>query len=233
MELLPPDIFSAYDLKSINGYAGFYLKSYSDFFHHPSDNLSEGAKRIFDIRKQNNDPDDPSRISFNYVSLDDSRLSDLSVKYILSGEKLNLLKYGEIKLNENLYVYENKKAKPRAQIFDKKNRLKDNPVSVFDKNANTVVLKFDMRKYASGDYLVLRDVFYPGWIAFDNLGNKIEISKTSIFRRVNLSQNQNKITFSYQPDSFYFGLKVSIFSFLFFTVLYLLFIMLKLKKRVF
>ncbi len=217
MTLLPPDIFSAFNLKSVNGYAGFYLKSYSDFFNKPSKNLSEGARRIYNIRKQNNDPDDPSRISFNYISLDDQRLSDLSVKYILSGEKLNLPQHAEIVLSKNLYVYENRNAKPRAQIFDKNNSLKDNPVSVFDKDVNTVVLKFDMRKYAPGDYLILRDVFYPGWIAFDNLGNRIEISKTSIFRRVNLSQNQKEITFSYQPESFYFGLKVSVFSFLFFA----------------
>jgi uncharacterized membrane protein YfhO len=59
-------------------------------------------------------------------------------------------------------------------------------------------------------FLVLSEVYYPGWKAYDN-GNETEIFRTDyILRSIWLDKGIHKIVFSYEPRSFQIGKTVSI-----------------------
>lgn len=207
--LLPPNIFVAFNLSSINGYSGFYLNTYLDYFKKPSTGLSASAKRVAEVRSANNDILDPSHITFNYVNLDDPRISATSVKYILSNEKLNLKNFKEIKLYDEFFVYQNPDVKERVQVFDKKNHLKFQSESIDEKNPNKVIVKIS-NKFQKGDYLILRDAYYPGWKAFDQNNKELKLERNGIFRKVYLEKNTEVIMFKFEPSPFYSGLKISL-----------------------
>ncbi len=63
-----------------------------------------------------------------------------------------------------------------------------------------------------GGYLVLLDSFYPGWRVFVN-GDERELFRANgFFRAVFLEPGMHQIVFTYQPQSFVWGLRISFFS---------------------
>ena len=210
--LLSPNIFTAYNLSSINGYSSFSLKSFNEYFSVPSQDLSASAKRVAEVRQKNKDVADPTRINFDLISFNDPRIDSLSVKYILADEKLTLgNNYKEVYFDGEFSIYENTKALPRVQIFSKDGSPKSVP-ELTQPNANNVKLKFDNYTYENGDYLLLRDVYYPGWQAIDQNYNRLVIEQQDIFRKVNLKLGVTTIDFKFMPISFYLGLKISLIS---------------------
>ncbi len=209
--LLPPNIYAAYNIPSINGYSTFILQDYRDYFRKFSPNLSQEAKRLVNNRASNDFLSDPTKINFDAVKFDDPRISALSVRYILSGEELALPTnaFNLINLNQELRLYENKNVSPRAQIFDKNNRQKFLP-HILDLNANEVKIIFTSYQPENGDYLLLRDTYYPDWIAADQKGHLLSIEKKDIFRKVPLNLTTRQVSFHFIPSSFYQGLKISL-----------------------
>jgi len=211
LSLLSPNIFTAYNLASINGYSTFVLKNFNNYFSSPSQHLSLSAQRVMEVRRQNKDTADPTRVNFDFINLDDSRLSDLSVKYILADEKLNLKNHRLVYDDGKYFIYENEKVLARAQVFDKKNQLKLQP-EIIDVNPNKVKINLGNYQYQDGDYLLLRDTYYPGWKAYDQDNRQLKLTPQLIFRRVNLTNNSHTVIFRFQPKSFYLGLKISLAS---------------------
>ena len=77
-------------------------------------------------------------------------------------------------------------------------------------------------------FLVLADTYYPGWQAYLN-GKKVEILRANLlFWAIYLPKGTHEIVFRYYPDSFEFGLKVTLITG-FITIL-ILFILMKLIK---
>lgn len=210
LELLPPNVYLSTQLSSVNGYSGFYLKNFGEYFAKPSDYLDDPTKDVIKIRAQNQDPLDPSHVNFNLIKLDDPRLSNLSTKYILSNEKLYLNQFHnnkEIKFPDGFLIYENPNYLPRAAIYNQKNEL-ISKARIIDINPNEI--KIILPKQAKDtDYLLLRDTYYPGWQAYDQNMKELIISAQEIFRRVNLNQNIDSVVFKFKPKSFYLGLIIS------------------------
>ena len=78
-------------------------------------------------------------------------------------------------------------------------------------SSQKVVIKTTLEKPG---LLVLTDLFYPGWKAYVNQ-SEVEILQTDyIFRSIPLDVGTHEIVFTYQPQSFATGLKISIASLL-------------------
>lgn len=62
----------------------------------------------------------------------------------------------------------------------------------------------------AGAFLLFHDSYYPGWRAYDD-GEEIHIYRANyLFRAVYLSPGRHTVRFSYEPDSFKWGLRLSI-----------------------
>ena len=62
--------------------------------------------------------------------------------------------------------------------------------------------------------LVLSEIWYPGWVAYDN-NREVTISKFYIFRSILLKNGKHEIRFVYKPISFAIGKWISVLSLLF------------------
>lgn len=81
------------------------------------------------------------------------------------------------------------------------------PISHVQATANTVDLTFEL---AHPGFMVLSDVWFPGWKAFDN-EKEIPIYKANgNFRGLFVKAGKHHIYFVYQPVSFYVGLAISL-----------------------
>jgi uncharacterized membrane protein YfhO len=59
-------------------------------------------------------------------------------------------------------------------------------------------------------YLVLTDAYYPGWMATVD-DKPVEVERADImFRAVKIPAGQHRVELRYQPQSFSFGLLISI-----------------------
>ena len=217
---LSPDNFVAYSLPSINSYSSFSLKDYQDYFSNPSENLSKELRIIQKGFQDHSQPPDPTKINFNFITFDDPRLTELSVKYILSREFLPLVNFQEVYHDDGFYIYENPQTPPRAQVFDEKDNLMINP-EIIDINPNVVEVNLNDYQYQNGDYLLLRDKYYPDWQAFDQNNDELKIEPEKIFRKVKLKDGVKKVKFYFKPKSFYLGLKVSLASLVILLIIWL------------
>lgn len=85
-------------------------------------------------------------------------------------------------------------------------------------NFNTISLNFNL---ANSGFLVLSEIDYPGWKAYDN-GKKTEIFKANyISRAMFLQKGQHNIILAYNPNSYQIGLVISLIT-LSFSFLYII-----------
>lgn len=71
--------------------------------------------------------------------------------------------------------------------------------------------------------LFLSDVFYPGWRAYLD-GRKVKVYRANfVFRSVAVPKGKHRVVFSYEPQSFYLGLKITFIGGILF-IIWLLFI---------
>lgn len=92
-------------------------------------------------------------------------------------------------------------------------------VGITRDNFNTISLTFNL---TNSGFLVLSEIDYPGWKAYDN-GKKIEILKANyILRSMFLQKGQHNIILAYNPNSYQIGLVISLttlsFSFLYIII---------------
>ena len=107
---------------------------------------------------------------------------------------------------------------PRAYLIDINSseshafELPKNSVGVTIKeiNANELNLNVDLKDPKE---LVLSEIWYPGWIAYDN-NKEVLIEKFYIFRSITLDRGKHTIRLIYKPMSFEVGKWVSIISLL-------------------
>lgn len=208
LKLLPPNISTAFELPSLNGYSGFYLQTFADFFASPSSKLSSSAKLIREIQSKNTPQFDPSRVNFNFISFEDLRISDFAVKYVLADEKLQLSHFKEIPLDNGFFIYENMNVKPRVQIRRNGDWL---TTSYHLKTTNPNKLSIDLadQEIKNGDELIIRDIYYPGWESKDQNQKKLKVESEGIFRKIILNKETKIVSLEFRPKSFFIGLKIS------------------------
>ena len=74
---------------------------------------------------------------------------------------------------------------------------------------NRVSLDFNLEE---GAFLVLNDLYYPLWKAFDNAVEVPILRANGVFRALPLKRGNHKILFEYFPDSLKLGLLISTLS---------------------
>jgi len=80
-------------------------------------------------------------------------------------------------------------------------------VDVININFNTLTLNVNL---SNSGFLVLSEIYYPGWKAYDN-GKKTEILNANyLFRSIYLTKGQHFIKFVYDPDSYKIGKIISL-----------------------
>ncbi len=99
-----------------------------------------------------------------------------------------------------------------TMLIAKEVKNKNNPETSFQEveitnyTPNNITLRF---KANGNGFLVLSDVWYPGWIAVDN-GNKKEILKANyLFRSIPVEKGDHIVEFRYDPESIRIGKIIS------------------------
>ncbi len=144
---------------------------------------------------------------FGEVKPDASSLGFFNTKYIISSKPLkdsNLME--EIKF-EDYTVYRNKLFKPRAYFWKDDQTIGDEaPIISYTPNN----IKVDTPINQTG-HLVLSEVYSPGWKAFINGKEKVEVQeKPDTLRLVNLPPNTKFVEFKYRPRGFVLGIGLSL-----------------------
>ena len=109
--------------------------------------------------------------------------------------------------------------------LDNKGEYKEAKIAYYSPNKIGVDVDMDYP-----GFLVLGDVWYPGWKALDN-GKKAEIYRANyIFRSIYLDSGKHKVDFIYDPLSFKIGLWTSTLT-LFFIIAYIIIYIYKAKHN--
>jgi len=87
-------------------------------------------------------------------------------------------------------------------------------ITSYDAHSMTVEIEKPSRKR-----LYVVDQYYPGWVAFDQDGNKKEMEPANFLRAIDLDGTETSVTMRYQPFSFRLGAIVTIAA-LFLTLMF-------------
>ncbi|MFA6097005.1 MAG: YfhO family protein [Candidatus Paceibacterota bacterium] len=108
--------------------------------------------------------------------------------------------------------------------FENDPALESKEAGIISYKPNEIRLTTDVQR---DGYLVLTDVYYPGWKAYID-GHETKIYPTdSLFRGIFVPEGKHMITFKYRPDSFYKSMYIAIFG----SAISLLLILTHLLKR--
>jgi uncharacterized membrane protein YfhO len=81
-----------------------------------------------------------------------------------------------------------------------------------------------VRVQADADgYLVVADVWYPGWTATVDGQTTSVLRANYLFRAVSIPAGEHEVTFVYRPLSFYLGATISLLAWLFVVIVSLVF----------
>ena len=84
-------------------------------------------------------------------------------------------------------------------------------IRILSESANRIQIELNTHRQG---WLVMKDTYYPGWVAWVN-GTKAPIFATNgIYRAVRVNEGTNLIEFRYQPPSFFLGVTLSVLSWL-------------------
>jgi len=164
---------------------------------------------------------------------DSKSLGEFNVKYLVVVKRDKIGKLGGMNINYNIdqkrwhkifeteatAILENADYKPRARYL----ASSEGEVKINLYSPNKIKISY---KDGKNKTLLLADTWFPGWKAWVN-SEKVAIEKCEgIFRCVNLKDAEGEAVFSYEPQSFWLGIKISFISALI-TIIYLV----ALKKR--
>ena len=235
-------------IENVTGIHSLYIKDYQRFLLSIGAHKNKPYESFFEIEKINF-PIFLNLLNTKYV-LSNTEIMNDSLKKISkhSNVHINYLQKVEKKLfvyqNKNLlpraYIVPNAIVlsknnvldKLKSKNFDPKNEviLQKNPnmrlnnssfykeVKISYRDPNKIQLNTTLE---NPGFLVLSEVFYPGWKAYDN-NKETEIYKANyILRSIYLDKGTHRITFIYSPDSYKTGAIISI-SAVFLICIYLL-----------
>lgn len=215
-----------------NGNEATILESYSEFmrlaggFEFKGHSISIPPYQVFDTQG----------IYFEEQNPSPGLLGLTSSRYLVSPSQLKKEELKLIREEDGFYIYENLAVLPRAFIVpnsktltsledlrkgnfrkevylpnfpEEENRGGFQEVKIDLYSPNKISLNFNLESKA---FLVLSDLYYPGWRAFDS-GVEVPILRANgIFRAIHLKPGNHKILFEYFPTSLKLGLLISTFS---------------------
>jgi hypothetical protein len=131
-------------------------------------------------------------------------LSLFNVKYIAAAEKLNIPQFRLLRRRRKyglaVYLYENKRVKPRAYMESGK-------AKIISYAPTEIIVSTNSWKE---DFLFLSDSFYPGWRVFVD-GKEAKILRANeFFRSVKLGPGKHNVRFIYDPISLKAGFFISL-----------------------
>ncbi len=197
-EILPPNTWAYYRLRSPSGYDPMAIKNYT--------------QKYFDIL---HNPQTPSR----YAELpvyDATASGELSIKYLLTVARNDK---GEIKgnltshrIDKNIWqpvlqtsstiIFQNPLAKPRIEIIPTPSLT-----NIIEDNPRKIQVQYQGNEPMN---LIIRDTNFPGWQA--KINNQIIpiTNYNNIYRQIQLPDSSNNITIEYNPFSFIIGKYLSL-----------------------
>ena len=125
-------------------------------------------------------------------------------------DHLNYLKSPEFDPRNNVLLMSSDKgyAHPVSKDFSMDKSL-NGRVDIKKYQPNQIELQSDSDSYT---YLVLSEIFYPGWKAFVDGKEQPILRADYLLRAVPLTPGKHKIVFTYRPVSFYLGAGVTFFT---------------------
>lgn len=196
-------------IENITGVHSLYIKDYRDFVWAIGQHENKPYESFFQIKK------------IEYPIF----LDLLNVKYLILNnlihENKNFLPRAYIVPNAIVTSKDNVLNKLREKNFDPKKQiiLQKKPnvsltnsssfkkVSINHREPNKIKLKTNLEEPG---FLVLSEIDYPGWKAFDN-GEELEIYNADyILRSIYLSKGEHNISFVYDPSSYKVGKTISL-----------------------
>lgn len=150
----------------------------------------------------------------DFATYSNPKFNDTGVKYFITGIPNDVIaddtsgRFVKVFEVDKIKIYENLSVKPRAQLLD----LDNNQLAIGKINdINSQIIEIDIESSVSGK-LVLRDFYYPGWIAWvDGIKQEIKPYDT-LFRSLDLSSGKHLVRFEYKPLSFRIGAIISLIS---------------------
>ncbi|MBP7686308.1 MAG: YfhO family protein [Thermoflexales bacterium] len=137
-------------------------------------------------------------------------VNQLNAAYILSPRALDL---PIVYQTPDVTVYRNEQVWPRARIVPDRTDFPDNSsvrgasIESLTDSGNTVTIR---AVSPTSGYLILADVYYPGWQAWvDGTPTPIEVANTA-FRAVKVAAGDHTIEFRYEPASVQIGAAITL-----------------------
>lgn len=223
-------------IETVTGIGGIYLKDYRDFLWLLGPHENTPFESFFSFNEIDH-INILSLLNTKYIvtnkKSDLEELIEIDKKNEQIGEKTQTYYvYKNVHMLPRAYIVPNatvirdsKKTKeilqrkllnPKETILITKDvKNKKNPETVFQEVEITEYTpnKISLRFKANGNgFLVVSDVWYPGWIAVDN-GNEKEILKANyLFRSIPIEKGDHVVEFKYDPQSIRVGKIVSAIS---------------------
>lgn len=211
-QILPPNTWVNYRLQSPSGYDPMAVESYVGRYQEV---LNSDANKTI------------SRYS-ELSEYDAKRLGEWNVKYLVA---IRRDEHNEIKDNTDDFFYkiskadwtpvfsskdsvvlENKFYQERARLLNTEGR-----VNIREYSPEEVIIDYEAQN--SGE-LILMDTNYPGWKAYVNGDRRKIENHDEVFRKVKIDSGKGTVIFSYRPESFYWGLRISLLAFLIWLMIY-------------
>ncbi|MDO8658899.1 MAG: YfhO family protein [Candidatus Levybacteria bacterium] len=240
-------------IESITGIHSLYIKDYRDFIWSIGNHSDKPYESFFQINSIDY-PVFLDLLNVKYISTNQkinnknlkliSEYKNVPINYLPKVEKnLYIYKNGNIlprafiapnaiiiPLDKTIDKLKEKDFNPENQVIISENpniplinNSKFQEVTINYKEPNKIGLNFNLNE---AGFLVLSEMYYPGWKAYDN-NREIKIYRANyIFRSIYLNKGNHRIVFLYSPNSYKIGSIISLL-----TLLLLLIYLFKNKKN--
>lgn len=196
--VIPINMRMPYEIETVEGYDAIYPSQISLF-----------------ISKVNDPNADELSVQRRYAIIDDTRsnlLDVVNMKFLIVKsddiENYDSSKYKTVFQDRSVTILENTEAWPRAVLMYN-GKPSDERVEYIEYAPQKSLISFTASQDSE---LFISDQYYPGWKAFID-GKEVEISKAmNAFRSIKVPAGEHEVLFTYQPESFYNGLKISTIS---------------------
>jgi len=213
-------LLPTYNIESITGSKAISLNNFKDFLWLIGDHVDLRYDNFVDIRNIKN-TNILSLLNVKYItSINPIKNNDLKLLvktnpyylYILQKqlprayivpnsifarddrETLDILKRGQLDFKKTVILKSNEHTDNNCQPYE--------AIDPYSHNSDQILIKPFLSKCG---FLVLSEIWYPGWKAYDN-GKQVQILKADgILRAVKLNPGKHNIIFKYDPDYFRYG----------------------------
>ena len=164
---------------------------------------TNNEKKFYSDKELNDELFEFSKLQINYVYKNKDAFPRAFVvgNYMVTGRDkiLDILKSNEFDSRKYVILEENGKQKSSNDIF------KEAEISFYSQNK--IIVDVDINEPG---FLILSEIWYPGWKAFDN-GEETKIYRANfMFRSVYLDKGKHEIEFVFEPLTYRVGLWVSL-----------------------